>query len=71
MKSSASQQNELGTAVIDGAFGVAAGQQRLGGQGDRAAPDEKLHMALDANTNCIAVIMKHVAGTCCRGGPTS
>ncbi len=25
-------------------------------------PDEKLHLALDPNTNCIAVIMKHVAG---------
>jgi len=32
---------------------------------DRAivqVPDEKLHMALDENTNSIAVIMKHVAG---------
>ncbi len=32
---------------------------------DRAVaqlPDEKLHIALDANTNSIAVIMKHVAG---------
>jgi hypothetical protein len=25
-------------------------------------PDDKLHLALDPNTNCIAVIMKHVAG---------
>ena len=25
-------------------------------------PDDKLHVALDPNTNCIAVIMKHVAG---------
>jgi hypothetical protein len=25
-------------------------------------PDEKIHTALDANTNSIAVIMKHVAG---------
>ena len=25
-------------------------------------PDEKLHVALDSNTNSIAVIMKHVAG---------
>src|SRR5919108_3599558 len=32
---------------------------------DRAVaqvPDDKLHAALDANTNSIAVIMKHVAG---------
>src|SRR5437764_5147202 len=32
---------------------------------DRAVeqvPDDKLHTALDANTNSIAVIMKHVAG---------
>src|SRR5437868_9502809 len=35
------------------------------GWGDKAVaqlPDEKLHIALDANTNSIAVIMKHVAG---------
>ena len=25
-------------------------------------PDDKLHIALDENTNSIAVIMKHVAG---------
>ena len=25
-------------------------------------PDDKLHVALDENTNCIAVIMKHVGG---------
>src|SRR5579871_2545539 len=32
---------------------------------DRAiaqVPDDKLHTALDANTNSIAVIMKHIAG---------
>jgi hypothetical protein len=35
------------------------------GLADRAieqVPDDKLHVALDANTNSIAVIMKHVAG---------
>jgi uncharacterized damage-inducible protein DinB len=25
-------------------------------------PDDKLHLTLDANTNCIAVIIKHMAG---------
>ena len=25
-------------------------------------PDEKLHVPLDANTNSVAVIMKHMAG---------
>ncbi len=35
------------------------------GYADKAVaqlPDDKLHVALDANTNSIAVIMKHVAG---------
>lgn len=36
--------------------------KRLADRAVEQVPDEKLHLALDANTNSIAVIMKHVAG---------
>ena len=36
--------------------------KRLADRAVAQVPDEKLHVALDANTNSIAVIMKHVAG---------
>src|SRR5262245_65112571 len=36
--------------------------KRLADRAVEQVPDEKLHAALDANTNSIAVIMKHVAG---------
>lgn len=36
--------------------------KRLADRAVEQLPDEKLHLALDENTNSIAVIMKHVAG---------
>jgi hypothetical protein len=36
--------------------------KRLADRAVAQVPDDKLHTALDANTNSIAVIMKHVAG---------
>src|SRR3954451_11886171 len=36
--------------------------KRLADGAIEQVPDDKLHIALDANTNSIAVIMKHVAG---------
>src|SRR3954469_25364303 len=36
--------------------------KRLADRAVEQVPDEKLHAALDENTNSIAVIMKHVAG---------
>lgn len=36
--------------------------KRLADRAIAQVPDDKLHLALDANTNSIAVIMKHVAG---------
>src|SRR5262245_5487165 len=36
--------------------------KRLADRAVEQVPDEKLHAALDANTNSIAVMMKHVAG---------
>ena len=36
--------------------------KRLADRAVEQVPDDKLHAALDANTNSIAVIMKHIAG---------
>jgi len=36
--------------------------KRLADQAVEQVPDDKLRIALDPNTNCIAVMMKHVAG---------
>jgi hypothetical protein len=36
--------------------------KRMADRAVEQVPDDKLHTALDANTNSIAVIMKHVAG---------
>ena len=36
--------------------------KRLADRAVEQVPDDKLHLPLDANTNSIAVIMKHVAG---------
>src|SRR6478752_3462772 len=49
---------EFLSAIIN-AFGA---NKRLADRAVEQVPDEKLHLALDANTNSVAVIMKHVAG---------
>jgi Protein of unknown function (DUF1572) len=36
--------------------------KRMADRAVEQVPDDKLHTALDANTNSIAVIVKHVAG---------
>src|SRR6266850_218209 len=62
MTTSPSESSGFGKAVIDGAI---ASFRSTKGWADKAVaqlPDDKLHVALDPNTNCIAVIMKHVAG---------
>ena len=56
------ESDQVGAVVI--ASAVAAFRSNKGWADKAVAqlPDEKLHVALDTNTNCIAVIMKHVAG---------
>ena len=49
---------EIMSAIIN-AFEA---NKRLADRAAEQVPDDKLHVALDANTNSIAVIMKHVAG---------
>jgi hypothetical protein len=52
----------LGRAVIDAAVASFHANKGWADKAIAQLPDDKLHIALDANTNCIAVIMKHVAG---------
>jgi hypothetical protein len=62
MTSDSTDFEGLVKAVVDGALITFRANK---GSVDKAVgqlPDEKLHIALDANTNSIAVIMKHVAG---------
>lgn len=62
MTSDSTEFEDLGRAVIDAALTSFRANK---GWADKAVvqlPDEKLHIALDPNTNNIAVIMKHVAG---------
>ena len=49
---------EFVSAVID-AF---EGNKGLADRAVAQVPDDKLHVALDENTNSIAIIMKHIAG---------
>ncbi len=54
--------DDVARALIDGALAAFRANK---GWADRAVaqlPDEKLHVALDPETNSIAVVMKHVAG---------
>jgi hypothetical protein len=53
---------EIGKAVIDGALTAFRSNKGLADKAIAQLPDDRLHVALDANTNSIAVIMKHVAG---------
>ena len=53
-----STTDEFLPAIID-AFEA---NKRLADRAVAQVPDERLHVTLDANTNSIAVIMKHVAG---------
>ena len=52
----------MAKAVIDGALAAFRSNKGLADKAVVQLSDDKLHIALDPNTNCIAVIMKHVAG---------
>jgi hypothetical protein len=54
--------NDLGKAVLDAALACFRANKGWADKAIGQLSDEKLHVALDANTNSIAVIMKHVAG---------
>ena len=55
-------KDEICKAVIDGAIASFRSNKSWADKAVAQLSDDKLHLALDANTNSIAVIMKHVAG---------
>jgi Protein of unknown function (DUF1572) len=53
---------DLGTAFLSAILNSFEANKRMADRAVEQVPDDKLHAALDPNTNSIAVIMKHVAG---------
>jgi uncharacterized protein DUF1572 len=56
------ETNPLAKALIDASLAAFGSNKGWADKAIAQLPDDKLHVALDAHTNCIAVIMKHVAG---------
>ncbi|HLW63800.1 MAG TPA: DUF1572 family protein [Gemmataceae bacterium] len=52
----------IGAELLAAIFNAFEANKRLADRAVEQLPDHKLRIALDANTNSIAVIMKHVAG---------
>ena len=53
---------EIALEFVSAIVNAFEANKRLADRAVEQVPDDKLHVALDANTNSIAVIMKHVAG---------
>jgi len=53
---------DVGRALLDGALSSFRANKGWADKAIAQLPDDKLRIALDPNTNSIAVIMKHVAG---------
>src|SRR5205823_2821702 len=53
---------DISTEFMSAIINAFEANKRLADRAVEQVPDDKLHIALDANTNSIAVIMKHVAG---------
>ncbi len=53
---------ETNSSVIDSAMETFRFNKNLADRALVQVPEEKLHVALEPNTNCLAVIVKHVAG---------
>src|SRR5262245_4924419 len=62
MASDTSDYEALGKSIIDAALASFRANKGWADKAVAQLSDDKLHVALDANTNSIAVIMKHVAG---------
>jgi hypothetical protein len=58
----AGETNDVAKAVIEGALTAFRSNKALADKAVAQLADDRLQVALDANTNSIAVIMKHVAG---------
>src|SRR5215469_2242736 len=53
---------DIAAEFLSAAINAFEANKRLADRAVEQVPDDKLHVALDPNTNSIAVIMKHVAG---------
>lgn len=53
---------DIASEFLSAAINAFEANKRLADRAVEQVPDDKLHVALDPNTNSIAVIMKHVAG---------
>ena len=53
---------DIGAEFVSAIMNAFEANKRLADRAVEQVPDDKLHTALDANTNSVAVIMKHVAG---------
>ena len=53
---------DIGATFLSAILNAFEANKRLADRAVAQVPDDKLHVALDANTNSIAVIMRHVAG---------
>src|SRR3954447_930056 len=62
MNTAQAESGDLAKALIDGSLAAFRSNKGWADKAVGQLPDDKLHLALDPNTNCIAVIMKHVAG---------
>jgi hypothetical protein len=58
----ADDYKDVGRAVISGTISAFRSNKGFADKAITQLPDDKLHVALDVNTNSIAVTMKHVAG---------
>ena len=56
------ESNDVAKALIEGALAAFRSNKGWADKAVAQLPDDKLHVALDPNTNSIAVIMKHLAG---------
>jgi hypothetical protein len=56
------QDMDIAMQFLSSAINAFEANKRLADRAVIQVPDERLHVALDPNTNSIAVIMKHVAG---------
>ena len=54
--------HDVALAMINGSISAFRSNKGWADKAIAQLSDDKLHVALDANTNSIAVIMKHVAG---------
>jgi Protein of unknown function (DUF1572) len=62
MKTTLVESSDVAKVLIEGALTAFRSNKGWADKAVAQLPDDRLHLALDPSTNCIAVIMKHVAG---------